>query len=70
MRMLIMWGWLLVLAGCDSHVVLPSVPKVDVQPQDRLYDSQRSALEQARQLDGKMQRDADEQRQALDKQAQ
>lgn len=72
MRILMMLAWLLVLAGCDSHKVPPTLPKVEApQPaQDRMFDSQRHALEQAGQLDDKMQRDAAAQRQAIDRQAQ
>ena len=72
MRILMMSVWLLVLAGCDSHKVPPTLPKVEVpQPaQDRMFDSQRQALEQAGQLDDKMRHDEAVQRRAIDRQAQ
>jgi len=71
MRILMILGCLLAMAGCDSRVVPPSVPKVVTpQQQDRVFDTQRRALKQARQLDDKAQRDAAAQRQAIDQQAQ
>ena len=72
MRTPMMVGCLLVIAGCDSHVAPKNVPKVDSLPpgQSHLLDTQRQALEQARQLDGNMQRDAAAQRRTIDQQAQ
>lgn len=72
MRILIMSAWLLLLAGCDSHKVPPTLPKVEAPPpsQDKLFDSQRHALKQAGQLDDKLRHDAAAQQQAIDRQAQ
>ncbi|MDR3391989.1 MAG: hypothetical protein P4L77_09675 [Sulfuriferula sp.] len=72
MRIPMLLIYLLAVAGCDSHVVPPSVPKVEApqQAQERLFDTQRKALEQAKQVDGKVQQDAAAQRHAIDQQTQ
>lgn len=72
MRILMILGWLLlIVAGCDSHVVPPAVPKVQApqQGQDKLFDTQRQALDKARQVEETVQRDAEAQRQALERES-
>ena len=70
MRILMILGCLLVVAGCDSHVVPPSTPKVEVPAQDRLFDSQRHALEQTKVLSDKVEQDAVTQQKIIDQQTQ
>ena len=60
----------LVLAACDNTVPTPP-PKTDaVNEQNRLFDTQRSALEKARAVEGQVNAAAEAQRKQLEQSTQ
>lgn len=61
---------LLMLAACDNPVP-PPPPKTDaISGSDRLFDTQRSALEKARAVEGQMNAAAEAQRKQLEQSTQ